>query len=134
LTVTIDGVTCEAHVVRRPERLDVFFGGKHYGLERHADVISEAADVDSGRITAPMPGKITSVSVKAGDEVNRGAVLLVLEAMKMEHVIAASASGRVTRLHVAVGAQVGRGAPLVDLEAPAGPETHDDLDRTGEDD
>ena len=49
------------------------------------------------------------------------APLVILEAMKMEHVIAASGAGRVARLHVAVGDQVVRGAPLVDLddEAPA---------------
>ncbi|MGA8261974.1 MAG: acetyl/propionyl/methylcrotonyl-CoA carboxylase subunit alpha [Arenicellales bacterium] len=116
LTVTIDGVTCEAHVVRRPERLDVFFGGKHYGLERHADVISEAADVDSGRITAPMPGKITSVSVKAGDEVNRGAVLLVLEAMKMEHTIVAPHDGTIERIPYQVGDTVAEGAELASFQ------------------
>ena len=49
------------------------------------------------------------------------APLVVLEAMKMEHVIAATGPGRVARVHVAVGDQVVRGAPLVDLadEAPA---------------
>jgi biotin carboxyl carrier protein len=55
--------------------------------------------------------------VTVGDEVAAGQSLLVVEAMKMEHVIAASAPGRVARVHVAVGDQVQRGQLLVDLEA-----------------
>ena len=97
------------------------------------EMLSEDADAPDA-LAAPMHGRIVRIHVAVGDHVRANAPLLVLEAMKMEHVIAASAPGRVTRLHVAVGDQVGRGAPLVDLEAPAGPETHDDLDRTGEDD
>ena len=97
------------------------------------EMLSEDADAPDA-LAAPMHGRIVRIHVAVGDHVRANTPLLVLEAMKMEHVIAASAPGRVTRLHVAVGDQVGRGAPLVDLEAPAGLETHDDLDRTGEDD
>ena len=68
-----------------------------------------------------MPGRIVRIHVAEGDRVRPNAPLVILEAMKMEHVIAASGAGRVARLHVAVGDQVVRGAPLVDLddEAPA---------------
>jgi len=68
-------------------------------------------------LTAPMHGRIVRIHVSMGDHVRANAPLLVLEAMKMEHVIAATAPGRVTRLHVALGDQVSRGTPLVDLDA-----------------
>ena len=68
-------------------------------------------------LTAPMPGRIVRIHVEAGAHVREHTPLVILEAMKMEHVIAASAPGRVARVHVAVGDQVQRGALLVDLEA-----------------
>ena len=76
-----------------------------------------SADTDEpDALAAPMHGRIVRIHVSVGDHVRANAPLLVLEAMKMEHVIAATSPGRVTRLHVAVGDQVSRGAPLVDLD------------------
>ena len=69
-----------------------------------------------------MPGRIVRVHVSEGDHVAANDPLLVLEAMKMEHVIAAAGAGRVSQLLVAVGDQVARGAPLVrrcDADRPA---------------
>ena len=74
---------------------------------------------DAGALSAPMPGRIVRIHVAEGDHVAANDPLLVLEAMKMEHVIAASGAGRVGPLLVAVGDQVARGAPLVTLEAEA---------------
>ena len=74
-----------------------------------------------GAITAPMPGRIVRIHVSAGDDVAATQPLIVLEAMKMEHVIAAPSAGRVARLLVAVGDQVARGEPLAELAAD-GPE------------
>jgi acetyl-CoA/propionyl-CoA carboxylase biotin carboxyl carrier protein len=81
-----------------------------------ADALGGEAD-EPDALSAPMHGRIVRVHVEEGDHVRANAPLLVLEAMKMEHVIAATAPGRVTRLHVATGDQVVRGAPLVDLDA-----------------
>ena len=86
------------------------------------DASPPAASADGpDALAAPMPGRIVRIHVAEGDRVRPNAPLVILEAMKMEHVIAASGAGRVARLHVAVGDQVVRGAPLVDLddEAPA---------------
>jgi 3-methylcrotonyl-CoA carboxylase alpha subunit len=116
LAATIDGVKCDAFVVHQARRLDVFFNGRHYGLDRHADVVTDAAQADTGRITAPMPGKITAVSVKPGDQVQRGAVLLVLEAMKMEHSIAAPRDGTIDRIPYQVGDTVAEGAELASFQ------------------
>jgi 3-methylcrotonyl-CoA carboxylase alpha subunit len=68
-----------------------------------ADARQQAAD---GAILAPMPGKVTSVEVAAGDKVTRGQRLLTLEAMKMEHGLVAPFDGVVAELNTKVGAQV----------------------------
>jgi propionyl-CoA carboxylase alpha chain len=69
-----------------------------------------------GGLAAPMPGKVLSVMVKEGQSVERGQLLLVLEAMKMEHRIDAPWAGTVKTLNVAEGDQVANGAMLVVLE------------------
>ncbi|MDZ7842692.1 MAG: acetyl/propionyl/methylcrotonyl-CoA carboxylase subunit alpha [Gammaproteobacteria bacterium] len=116
LTVVVDGLKCEAHVVQRPERLDVFFQGRHYGLTRRVDTVSDTEAAAADRITAPMPGRITAVNVKAGDRVERGAVLLTLEAMKMEHSLAAPRDGVIERIPYQAGDSVAEGAELVIYE------------------
>jgi len=76
----------------------------------------EAAQ-DGGRLTAPMPGKVVSFAVKAGDKVKAGQALAVMEAMKMEHTIAAPHDGTVAELLYAPGDQVTEGAELLKLSA-----------------
>jgi len=75
-----------------------------------ADRGADAAG-DPGALVAPMPGRIVRVHVSEGDHVAANDPLLVLEAMKMEHVIAAAGAGRISRLLVTVGDQVARAAP-----------------------
>ncbi|CAM5766983.1 3-methylcrotonyl-CoA carboxylase subunit alpha [Labrys miyagiensis] len=72
-----------------------------------------------GRIVSPMPGLVLSVSTVAGDTVEKGQALVVIEAMKMEHTVAAPRAGRVRSVDVGVGDQVTAGAELVVLEAEA---------------
>ena len=72
---------------------------------------------EGGRLTAPMPGKVVSFAVKAGDAVTKGQPLAVMEAMKMEHTIAAPADGVVQELLYAPGDQVTEGAELLKLSA-----------------
>jgi excisionase family DNA binding protein len=66
-------------------------------------------------VEAPMPGTVLSVLVQAGDEVEAGQVLVILEAMKMENTVTAAAAGRVDHIAVEPGAQVRRGETLVVL-------------------
>ncbi|MDP3809599.1 MAG: biotin/lipoyl-containing protein, partial [Hydrogenophaga sp.] len=73
------------------------------------------AAADGGRLTAPMPGKVLSFAVKAGDVIKKGQALAVMEAMKMEHTIAAPADGTVAELLYAPGAQVSEGAELLKI-------------------
>jgi 3-methylcrotonyl-CoA carboxylase alpha subunit len=74
----------------------------------------------SGRLTAPMPGRIAAVAVRPGDKVSRGTTLMALEAMKMEHAITAPADGVVSAINYAVGDLVEDGAELIVLEAAEG--------------
>ena len=84
-----------------------------------ADPLAHAGEVQSegGRLTAPMPGKVVSFAVKAGDKVSKGQPLAVMEAMKMEHTIAAPGDGVVAELLYAPGDQVTEGSELLRLES-----------------
>jgi len=66
----------------------------------------------AGALTAPMPGTVVRVDVEVGDVVDEGQVLVVLEAMKMEHAVRSGVSGTVEQLLVTSGAQVADGAVL----------------------
>ncbi len=69
-----------------------------------------------GRLVAPMNGKVAQVHARVGNSVAAGSALVVLEAMKMEHTLAAPAALRVKAVHVAKGAQVSPGQLLVEFE------------------
>ena len=71
---------------------------------------------DEGGLTAPMPGKILEVHVSEGQSVTSGDVLMVMEAMKMEHKIVASNDGKVASIHFKEGDQVPQGAELLTLD------------------
>ncbi|MCU0952824.1 MAG: ATP-grasp domain-containing protein, partial [Burkholderiaceae bacterium] len=100
------------------EDLHVFLAGRHVMLTL-VDVIAHAGEGDAaeGRMTAPMPGKVIAVNVARGAQVRKGAALLVMEAMKMEHTIVAPADGVVEEILFGVGDQVAEGAALVAFAA-----------------
>ncbi|MEI8028954.1 MAG: acetyl/propionyl/methylcrotonyl-CoA carboxylase subunit alpha [Comamonadaceae bacterium] len=81
------------------------------------DALAHAGDtqLEGGRLTAPMPGKVVSFAVKVGDKVKVGQALAVMDAMKMEHTIAAPMDGVVAELLYAPGDQVAEGAELLRL-------------------
>ncbi len=74
------------------------------------------ADAGGASLTAPMPGSVVKVLVNEGDEVDEGQLILVLEAMKTEHLVAASHDGVVSSLPYGEGDSVSGGAVLVELE------------------
>ena len=114
--------TLTADVVRAGDELHVFHNGRHRVLAL-ADIIAQsaAAEVETGRLTAPMPGKLIAIHAARGARVERGTPLLVMEAMKMEHTIVAPSDGVVSEFLYAVGDQVAEGAELVRFAAtPSG--------------
>jgi len=96
----------------------VFCLGTAVALEWQ-NLLAHAADTEhgEGRLTAPMPGKVIAVLVEPGAVVEKGAPLIVMEAMKMEHTIGAPTAGKVTAVLYGVGDQVADGAQLLVLEA-----------------
>jgi 3-methylcrotonyl-CoA carboxylase alpha subunit len=103
--------------VRREQSLTIFCDGTAERLEL-VDLIAAAAtsEAPSGRLTAPMPGRIVQLHVGPGARVKRGDTLLVLEAMKMEHSVLAPADGVVESLDYAAGDLVEEGAALLVLD------------------
>jgi 3-methylcrotonyl-CoA carboxylase alpha subunit len=82
--------------------------------------VADAAEAAAAsRVVAPMPGTVTRILAEPGVELQRGAPLLVLEAMKMEHTLRAPADGRLTALKCAVGDFVQEGMELADFEPVA---------------
>jgi 3-methylcrotonyl-CoA carboxylase alpha subunit len=119
LVIDAAGGRFDAAVVRDGEDRIVFAPGARRRL-RLVDPLAHAGEVQehAGHLAAPMSGAIVAVHVKPGDRVEKGAPLMALEAMKMEHTIVAPARGIVVAVNFAVGDRVNEGADLVDLEDP----------------
>lgn len=73
------------------------------------------ANTGANAVVAPMPGNINAVKVTSGQQVKKGDVLVVLEAMKMENEIYAERDGKIGQVFVQKGATVETGTPLVEL-------------------
>ena len=109
-TVVITGVKCT-----------VFMQGRRFDFDRSDPeaILSDADDdvlAGAGHLHAPMSGKVLSLVAVPGVQVDKGAALLVMEAMKMEHTITAPAAGVVREFRFAAGDQVAEGAELVSFE------------------
>jgi 3-methylcrotonyl-CoA carboxylase alpha subunit len=118
LRADFGGNRMAATVVAAGEKRHVFLNGRCFVLAA-VDPLFHAGEGGGaeGRLTAPMPGKVIALVAKIGARVDKGAPLLILEAMKMEHTICAPAAGTVKAFRYAVGEQVTDGAELVDFEA-----------------
>jgi 3-methylcrotonyl-CoA carboxylase alpha subunit len=118
LRADFGGTRLSVTVVAAGEKRHVFLHGRCHVLSA-LDPLSHALDAGGaeGGLTAPMPGKVIALIAKSGQRIAKGAPLLILEAMKMEHTIAAPADGMVRSFRFAVGEQVTDGAELVEFEA-----------------
>ncbi|WP_205472621.1 biotin carboxylase N-terminal domain-containing protein [Nocardioides sp. SYSU D00038] len=96
--------------------VDVDWPGGHRRLDVAPRFVDPADAVASGSLLAPMPGTVVSVAVEAGQQVEAGQPVLVLEAMKMQHTVSAPARGTVAVVNVQPGAQVASGEVLAVVE------------------
>jgi 3-methylcrotonyl-CoA carboxylase alpha subunit len=114
--VLLDGRRATLSVYAHGENHAVF-APSGSALVNTLDPIAHAADnaTEGGRLTAPMPGKVVAFLAAAGDTVQRGQALAVMEAMKMEHTLSAPRDGVVAELLYAVGDQVAEGGELLRL-------------------
>jgi 3-methylcrotonyl-CoA carboxylase alpha subunit len=120
LSIVLDGVHGRVTVLAADVEVMVLMGGEHWQLvEIDQLAIHQGEDPAAGRLTAPMPGRVTQLMVGVGDNVRRGEPLMIIEAMKMEHTVAAPADGTVAAIRFAVGDLVEEGAELISLERSA---------------
>jgi geranyl-CoA carboxylase alpha subunit len=82
----------------------------------HARPTRRASAASDGRLVAPMNGRVVAVNARAGETIEGGKALVVLEAMKMEHALSVPQRARVKAVHVVPGAQVSPGQLLAELE------------------
>ncbi|MBV8605201.1 MAG: acetyl/propionyl/methylcrotonyl-CoA carboxylase subunit alpha [Pelomonas sp.] len=118
-TLHLDGSAATRVTTYKVGEQVAVFGPQGSALVTEVDAIRHAGagDAGAGRLSAPMPGKMVAFLARPGDQVAKGQPLAVMEAMKMEHTIAAPRDGVVAELLFAVGDQVGDGAELLRLEA-----------------
>jgi 3-methylcrotonyl-CoA carboxylase alpha subunit len=118
LRADIDGRRCHATAVIDANALYIVFEKRceeFIAIDPRASARGDSED--HAGLLAPMPGRIVALLADSGATVAKGAPLLVMEAMKMEHTVTAPAAGIVTAFRCAVGDQVARGAALIDFES-----------------
>ncbi|OGG44298.1 MAG: 3-methylcrotonyl-CoA carboxylase [Candidatus Handelsmanbacteria bacterium RIFCSPLOWO2_12_FULL_64_10] len=117
LRIDLGGRRLNATVAAAGEKRHVFFDGMSFVFAA-IDPLFHAGSSGGGEggLTAPMPGKVIALLAEVGASVAKGAPLMILEAMKMEHVLSAPADGKVKSFRFMVGEQVTDGAELVEFE------------------
>lgn len=138
LKFKINGTQYEATVAEKEHNVaEVELNGKKYTVEMEraesvavprvaapkaaaasapaAPAAAPKAAAGANSVTAPLPGSVTVVNVKAGDAVKAGQTLVIIEAMKMENEVLAPADGTVAAVHVSAGQAVQQGDALLDL-------------------
>ncbi|HHU69084.1 MAG TPA: biotin/lipoyl-binding protein [Thermoanaerobacterales bacterium] len=119
--VDVEEICCEEEIENQPRTQEPSLSHEQAKNDSmiKTPVITKRPILEEGgtEIKAPMPGIIVSVNVKPGDEVTKGQVLMILEAMKMENEIMSPASGQVSSVNVVEGASVNTGDILIVIGA-----------------
>jgi 3-methylcrotonyl-CoA carboxylase alpha subunit len=119
VVVTVEKTRLQARYLRDGERLHLWVAGRHWDLLLEDPRLKEfTTTAAQGGLTTPLPGVVAAVVAKVGQAVRAGEVLMVIEAMKMEHSISAPYDGTVKVLHFSPGDRVPEGSQLLEL-APA---------------
>jgi acetyl/propionyl-CoA carboxylase alpha subunit len=114
--LTVDGVRHRVAWVREGDRVFLWCDGRSFVFSRAKAARAGAGAEAGGDLRSPMPGRVRRSFAREGDSVGRGQVLLVLEAMKMEHAIRAPRDGVVRAVHVREGDLVEAGVELAEIE------------------
>ena len=116
LSAVIDGQPVSATVAARGEAVELMLDGDRAVLDPAAAAGGAAQEGGTADLVlAPLPGRVAAVAAAAGETVEKGGALVVLEAMKMEHALVAPHRGRISRVCCTVGQLVEEGAVLVEL-------------------
>jgi 3-methylcrotonyl-CoA carboxylase alpha subunit len=121
IAARIDGRNWHAGYRRIDDRVHLFVAGHTITFtlpDCHVRAVDQQA-AGSGQMASPMPGQVIRVLVNPGDNVRTGDVLMIVEAMKMEHEIKAACSGRVVELLCSEGGKVDDGQELIRIEEKA---------------
>ena len=122
LVAELGGVRLKACVAQHGEEITVIAAGAFHRLLIDDPIArADVVEARSPSLKAPMPGRVIAVHVEAGEAVSRGTTVMVLEAMKMEHVVTAPADGMIERVHFRVGDQVQEGEVLVSFTSEIAP-------------
>jgi 3-methylcrotonyl-CoA carboxylase alpha subunit len=107
-----------ARIVEAGAALELFRTGRHTTLTAAGtdDALEPTLEADAGSLVTPLPGTVVAVHVRSGQEVERGTALITIEAMKMEHTVAAPYAGTVERLPFGLGDRVAAGSVLAELK------------------
>jgi 3-methylcrotonyl-CoA carboxylase alpha subunit len=107
-----------ARIVAADAGLEIFRTGRHTSLTPVStdDALQPTSEADAGTLVTPLPGTVVAVHVTAGQSVERGAPLITVEAMKMEHTVAAPYAGTVERMPFGLGDRVAAGSVLAELK------------------
>jgi 3-methylcrotonyl-CoA carboxylase alpha subunit len=119
LSAELDGRLYRLRIVDVAGTLHVFAEGRHAVLTRQLtdDALQATDGAEEGSLLTPLPGTVVAIHVAAGQHVERGAALITVEAMKMEHTVTAPYAGVVSRIPFGVADRVSAGAVLVELQA-----------------
>ena len=115
LVAMLDNTQWRAAVVEDHEHLIIFDPDHTYRLKQVTDTGYSSEEEASGTLISPMPGRVIEVMAAAGQQVKKGDALLILEAMKIEHIIAAPHDGTVQSLHYQPDDMVDEGVELLVL-------------------
>jgi 3-methylcrotonyl-CoA carboxylase alpha subunit len=115
VAIELAGASHAVRVARQGGRAFVWCEGADFEFERSSPLRRTGAGEHEGDLVSPMPGRIRRAFVAPGERVEKGQVLMVLEAMKMEHAIRAPREGVVSRLPHAEGELVEAGVVLVEM-------------------
>jgi 3-methylcrotonyl-CoA carboxylase alpha subunit len=121
LEAEIGGSREFARIVEAGAALELFRTGRHTTLTAGSteDALEPTDEADAGSLVTPLPGTVVAVHVTSGQSVERGAALITIEAMKMEHTVAAPYAGTVERLPFGLGDRVAAGSVLAELKPRA---------------